>query len=66
MATMLQLDPPLPLYVEGKGKGFAHVLIDPGIEHHLIWVVALDETREIWCAANPTVRVQSNWTFGRR
>lgn len=39
--------------------------IDYGQEHHLIWVVALDATGEIWAVPNPEVRVQNNWTMGR-
>jgi hypothetical protein len=60
-----QLSPPLPVTVVGKGKGYALACIDYGQEHNLIWVTALDETGEIWCAPNPLVRVQGNWTMGR-
>ncbi len=60
-----QLNPTIPLDVIGKGKGQAIGLIDYGPEHHLIWVTAIDETGEIWCAPNPRVRLQSNWTMGR-
>ena len=63
---LTQLDPPLPLEVEDKGKGFAIAVIDYGPEHHLVWVTALDENGEIWCAPNPRVRLQGNWTMGRR
>jgi len=61
-----QLNPTLPVTVEGKGSGFAFAVIDYGQEHHLIWVVAIDGTGEIWSAPNPKVRVQSNWTMGRK
>jgi hypothetical protein len=64
--TFTQLDPSLPMTVEGKGDGYALAVIDYGPEHHLIWVVAIDATGEIWSAANPDVRMQSNWTLGRR
>jgi hypothetical protein len=64
--ALTQLDPTLPLTVEGKGSGYALAVIDYGPEHHLIWVVAMDATGEIWAAANPTVRMQPNWTMGRR
>lgn len=60
-----QLDPPIPLEVIDKGKGLAIGLIDYGPEHHLIWVTAIDDTGEIWCAPNPKVRMQKNWTMGR-
>jgi hypothetical protein len=60
-----QLNPPLPVLVIDKGKGWAFAVIDYGQEHNLIWVTALDENGEIWCAPNPKVRVQANWTLGR-
>jgi hypothetical protein len=60
-----QLNPSLPVTVEGKGKGVAFAVIDYGEEHNLIWVVALDESGEIWCSPNPKVRMRSNWTMGR-
>lgn len=60
-----QLDPPLPLHVLGKGDGYALAVIDYGQEHNLLWVTAIDATGEIWCAPNPTVRMQANWSMGR-
>jgi hypothetical protein len=64
--NITQLNPTLPMTVEGRGAGYAFAVIDYGPEHHLIWVVALDETGEIWSAPNPLVRMRSNWTMGRR
>lgn len=61
-----QLNPPLPVFVVGRGKGSAIAVIDYGQEHNLIWVTAIDATGEIWCAPNPSVRMQSNWTMGRQ
>ena len=63
--SFTQLNPTLPVTVEGKGKGYAFAVIDYGQEHHLIWVVALDKSGEIWSAPNPKVRVQANWSLGR-
>jgi hypothetical protein len=60
-----QLDPPLPVHVLDKGAGYAFAVIDYGQEHNLIWVTAIDATGEIWCAPNPRVRMQGNWTMGR-
>ena len=48
-----------------KGAGLAFAVIDYGAEHNLIWVTALDEGGEIWCAPNPKVRVAENWSLGR-
>lgn len=60
-----QLDPTIPVHVIDKGAGFAFAVIDYGQEHNLIWVTAINETGEIWCAPNPQVRLQGNWTMGR-
>ncbi len=60
-----QLDPPIPLHVLDKGAGYAIAVIDYGQEHNLIWVTAINETGEIWCAPNPRVRMAANWTMGR-
>lgn len=60
-----QLNPPIPVDVLERGKGYAIGIIDYGQEHNLIWVTAIDASGEIWCAPNPCVRVRSNWTMGR-
>ncbi len=49
-----------------KGDGLAFAVIDYGIEHDLLWVVALDDSGEIWCVPNSEVRVAANWSIGRR
>lgn len=61
----VQLNPPLPVTVEGKGQGYAIAVIDYGQEHNLNWVTALNGSGEIWCAPNPLVRLQTNWTISR-
>ncbi|WP_425456261.1 hypothetical protein [Alteraurantiacibacter aquimixticola] len=61
-----QLNPSLPVHVLDRGKGQAVGVIDYGPEHHLIWVTTLDANGEIWCAPNPQVRFQGNWTMGRK
>ena len=61
-----QLDPPIPLHIMGKGDGYAVAVIDYSQEHDLIWVTALNESGEIWCAPNPVVRLRKNWTAGRQ
>jgi hypothetical protein len=63
--VFVQLNPPLPLDVIGKGPRLAIGVIDYGTEHSLIWVTAITATREIWCEPNENVRVQSNYTMGR-
>ena len=59
-----QLDPPIPV-VTPLGKGIAHVLIDYGAEHDLIWVVFQDNN-ECWSWRNQDIRADENLTFGRR
>ncbi|WP_443969526.1 hypothetical protein [Sphingobium sp. CR28] len=63
--TFTQLEPPLPLTVIDKGDGLALAVIDYGPEHNLLWVTAIDATGEIWCAPNPKVRMQGNWSMQR-
>jgi hypothetical protein len=60
-----RLEPPIPLSTI-KGDGWAFAVIDYSFEANLIWVVAIDKTREIWCVPNHEVRMQANWTAGRR
>ena len=63
--SFTQLNPPVPVEVSGKGTGLAFGVIDYGMEHNLLWVTAIDKTGEIWCAPNPIVRMQANWSAGR-
>lgn len=60
------LNPTVPVSVGGKGARFAFEIIDYGQKHHLIWIVAIDGTGEIWLAQRPKVRAQSNWTMGHK
>ncbi len=62
---LTQLNPPIPLHVLGKGDGSALAVIDYGAEHNLMWVTAIDATGELWCAPNPQVRMQKNWSMDR-
>ncbi len=63
--SFTQLNPPIPIEVIGKGKALAFAVIDYGPEHNLMWVSAIDCSGEIWCAPNPVVRMQANWSLGR-
>lgn len=60
-----QLNPSLPMDTP-KGAGYAVAVIDYGLEHSLLWVVALNDTGEIWCVPNSEARMQKNWSAGRR
>lgn len=63
-ATLLQLNPPLPL-ITPKGSGWAHLVIDYGQEHDLLWVVFLDSGGQCWTYKNSQVVMVSNVTMGR-
>ncbi len=65
MAAITQLDPPLPLDTP-KGSGLAHLVVDYGPEHDLMWVVFLDADGACWTVPNPEVRMSWNWSLGRR
>lgn len=60
-----QLNPPLPLHTP-KGDGFAHFVIDYGPETDLLWVVFMNEDGACWSVPNPEIRMQFNWSMGRR
>ena len=60
---MIQLNPPIPVLLP-EGKGLAHVLIDYGAEHDLLWVCFL-ENGECWTYKNQLIRADSNVTYCR-
>ena len=59
-----QLNPTIPMLTP-KGEGYAHFLIDYGMEEHLLWVCFINETGECWTFINPQIRLTANETFGR-
>lgn len=61
---MLQLNPPIPMKTP-KGSGYANFLVDRGMEYDNEWIVFL-ETGEIWSFLNNEVRLEKNYTYGRR
>lgn len=61
---LLQLNPLIPL-ITPKGKAWAHIVIDYGQEHDLLWVCFQDETGECWTWKNNQVRIQENITMDR-
>ncbi len=65
MSTMLQLNPSIPVYVEGKGRGEAVGWIDYDKEGDLIWIVALDSNGQVWLAPNYKIRFLNNWSVDR-
>lgn len=64
--SIVQLNPSIPVHVVGKGSGEAVGWMDYGKEDHLIWIVAMDESGEVWCVPNPEIRFMPNFSIGRR
>jgi hypothetical protein len=62
---ILQLNPPLPLTTP-KGDGWAFFMIERSQEHHIEWVVFLNENGQCWTFQNPEIRIQTNYTMNRR
>jgi hypothetical protein len=60
-----RINPPLPLETP-KGSGYAHFLIDYSQEHHLMWVVFINDTGECWTFENPQIRLSPNYTLNRK
>jgi len=61
---LTQLNPPLPLLTP-KGKAWAHLVIDYGLEADLMWVCFQDDDGACWTWCNRDVRIQANATLGR-
>lgn len=62
--SFTQLNPTIPMECP-KGAGHAIGVIDYSQEHHLIWIIALDKSGEIWGYPNPLVRMQTNFSIQR-
>ena len=60
---ILQLNPPIPVETP-KGRALAHVLIDYGIEHDLMWV-CFEADGQCWTWKNQMIKADDNVTFGR-
>ena len=62
---MLQLHTPIPVETP-KGAAFAHLIIDYGQEHNLLFVCFLNESGESWTFPAKDVRLERNLTMGIR
>lgn len=60
----IQLNPPLEVETP-KGRGFAEVLIDYGLESDLYFVCVLNNG-EIWTFKNKDIKATQNITAGRK
>lgn len=57
----------LPLGVRSTSKrGWAYGWKDVGVDGHRLWVVVLDDTGEVVDVPQPEIRVDPNWSLGRR
>lgn len=65
MSHMLQLNPSIPVLVLNKGEGEAVGWFDYGKEDHLLWLVAMDDTGEVWLVPNTEIRFIQNYSIGR-
>lgn len=61
---MLTQIEPLPVTTP-RGPGYAHFVIDYGMEHNLQWVVFLNSDGQCWTFCNPEIRLSPNHTLGR-
>ena len=72
----VQLNPPIPVAVVAKtlphgvaaksGRGWAYGWKDVGIDGHRLWIVVMDDTGEVVDVPQPEIRVDANWSLGRR
>ena len=67
-----QLHTPIPVNVVAgcgwqgpTGKAMAFAWFQMSIEGNMVFVVAMDETGEIWQVEGPNIRMRSNITWGR-
>lgn len=65
---LLQLNPSIPVVVTTKDNkpGEAIAWLDYSKEDHVIWGVAMQDTGEVWWVPNTDIRLQNNWSIGRR
>ncbi|MGC8559968.1 MAG: hypothetical protein ACP5O1_04740 [Phycisphaerae bacterium] len=59
-----QLNPTIHIRCS-RGEGYAVAVIDYGQAHHLLWVVALNPSGEVWCLTNSEITLQINGSVGR-
>lgn len=63
---MLQLNPPIHFFVPEKNDyGLALFVIDYHMEEHLYFVLAMEQTGEIWTLDSTKIRACNNPTIGR-
>lgn len=64
--TIHRLDPSIPVYIPDRDvSGEALAWFDYGKEEHVLWMVALDTTGEVWLLPNTQIRLMNNPSIGR-
>ena len=48
-----------------KGEGYAIAMIDYSQDHNILWVIAINDSGEIWTYPNDKVRAMKNITMAR-
>lgn len=71
-----RLNPPIPVSITSSSlpqgvrstarRGWAYAWRDVGEDGHRLWVVVMDDTGEVVDVPQPEIRVDMNWSLGRR
>lgn len=62
---MIELRQPLPLETP-RGRAWAHLILDYGTEHPLLFVCFLRDSGECWIFRQEDIRMEKNITMGTR
>ena len=63
--AMLQLDPPIPLALESGEPVWALAILDYGPDYDSLFLVACQNSRELWWLPNSKLRLGDNVSLGR-
>lgn len=62
---LLQLNPPIPFITDDGKKVTALFLLDYSQEHESLFLVAYEDSRELWRVSQKKLRMQDNVSLGR-
>lgn len=72
----LRLDPPIPVAITAENRpaglksafarGWCYGWHNVGVDGHRLWIVVMDDTGEVVDVPQPEIRVDMNWSLGRR
>jgi len=68
LMSITPLSPSIPVVVTSKQFAKAQCVgwIDYSPEHDLLWICALDADGTVWIVPNKEIRLQTNWSLGRK